>query len=73
MTKIVLKSDASSMFKVLRTPLSVLLHPNILAFHESARAIYVADLYADLTVSRLMAAGVAIEVERHNLRSAVVI
>ena len=73
MTKIVLKSDATSIFEVLRTPLSVLLHPNILAFHESARAIYVADLYADLTVSRLMAAGVAIEVERHNLRSAVVI
>jgi hypothetical protein len=63
MTKIVLKSDsAAPVFEVLRTPLGVLLYPTVIAYHESEAAIYVADPYADLTVSRLADAGVPIEV-----------
>jgi len=62
-TKIVLSSKAATaVFEVLKTPLSVLLHPTIVAFHESQGALYVADLYADLTVNRLTEAGFAIEI-----------
>ncbi len=63
MTKIVVSPTAAApVFEVLKTPLSVLLHPTIVAFHESRGALYVADLYADLTVNRLTEAGVAIEI-----------
>ncbi len=63
MTKIILKSEAAaSMFEVLKTPLSVLLHPTIVAYHESRGAIYVADPYADLTVNRLTEAGIIMEI-----------
>ena len=50
------------MFEVLKTPLSVFLHPTIVAYHESQGAIYIAEPYADLTVNRLNEAGVAIEI-----------
>ena len=63
MTKIVLKSEmAPKLFDMLRTPFSVLFHPTVLAYHESAGTIYVADPYAELTVSRLTAAGMPVEV-----------
>ena len=63
MTKIVLSSEAAApMFEVLRTPLRVLLHPALVAYHESQGTIYVADPCADLTVNRLTEAGVAIEI-----------
>jgi hypothetical protein len=62
-TKIVLKSEAAvPVFQVLKTPLSVLLYPTVIAYAESEAAIYVADPYADVTVSRLAEAGVPIEV-----------
>lgn len=66
MTKIFLKSEAAPIFDMLRTPLSVLLHPTVIAFHESAGAIYVADPYAQIAVSRLTAAGFPIEVVKPN-------
>ena len=62
MIKIILKSEADRVFQFLRTPLAVLLHPTILAYDESHSAIYVADPYADVTVSRLTEAGMPIEV-----------
>ena len=63
MTKILLSSEAAApIFEVLKTPLSVLLHPTIVAFHISRGLIYVADSYADLTTSRLTEAGIPIEV-----------
>jgi hypothetical protein len=68
MTKIVLKSEAAPVFDMLRTPLSVLLHPTIIAFHESERAIYIAEPYADLAVTRLTEAGVPIEVVKLQAR-----
>jgi hypothetical protein len=40
MTKIVLKSEAAPIFDFLRTPLRVLFHPAILAYHESRGLIY---------------------------------
>jgi hypothetical protein len=61
MTKIVLKSEAAPVFEILRTPMSVLLHPAVVAYQESESAIYVADPYAAVTVSRLTAAGVPID------------
>jgi hypothetical protein len=65
MTKIVLSSEtAAPVFEVLKTPLSVLLHPTIVAYHESQGVIYVADSYAELTTSRLTEAGIPIEVVR---------
>jgi hypothetical protein len=63
MTKIVLKSEAAaSVFQVLKTPLSVLLYPTVIAYAESEGTIYVADPYVEVTVSRLAEAGVPIEV-----------
>ena len=62
MTKIVLKSEASSVFGVFRTLLTVLLHPAIVAFHESRSAIDVADPYRDLGVTGFAEAGVPNEV-----------
>jgi hypothetical protein len=66
MTKIVLSSEAAApIFEMLKTPLSVLLHPTVVAFHESQGAIYVADSYADLATSRLTEAGIPIEVVKY--------
>ncbi len=62
MTKIILKSEAAPVFQFLRTPLAVLLHPTVLAYDESHSAIYIADPYVDVTVSRLTEAGMPIEV-----------
>ncbi len=63
MIKIVLKSEAAvTVFQVLKTPLSVLLYPTVIAYAESKAAIYVADPHADLTVSRLAEAGVTMEI-----------
>jgi hypothetical protein len=62
MTKILLKSESVRVFDLLRTPLSVLFHPHVIAYHESRNLIYVADPYGALTVSRLTEAGVALEV-----------
>lgn len=63
MTKIVISPTAAApIFEVLKTPLSVLLHPTIVAYHESRGAIYVADPYGDLTVNRLTEAGVPFEI-----------
>jgi len=54
MTKIILgKSDAATVFEILKTPASVLLHPTVIAFHESRGLIYVADAYADAILSHL--------------------
>jgi hypothetical protein len=64
MTKIILKSEAAPVFQFLRTPLAVLLHPTVLAYDESHSAIYIADPYADATVSRLTEAGMPIEVTK---------
>jgi hypothetical protein len=63
MTKLVLSSEAAApVFEMLKTPLSVLLHPTIVAFHESQGMLYVADSYAEVTTSRLTEAGIFIEV-----------
>jgi hypothetical protein len=64
MTKIVLKSEvaAAPVFQVLKTPLSILLYPTVIAYQESESAIYVGERYADLTVCRLTEAGVPIQV-----------
>ena len=62
MTKIVLKSEASRVFDVLKTPLNVLLYPSVIAYQESKSEIYLAEPYADLAVTRLSEAGVPIEV-----------
>jgi hypothetical protein len=62
MTKIVLKSEAAPVFEILRTPLSVLLYPGVVAYYESHNAIYLTDPFADLAVDRLTEAGVPIEV-----------
>ena len=63
MTKIILASEAAaSVFQVLKTPLSVLLYPTVIAYHESAGTIYVADPYAEIALSRLTEAGFPIEV-----------
>jgi hypothetical protein len=36
MTKIILgKSDAATVFEILKTPARVFLHPTVIAFHES--------------------------------------
>ena len=50
------------MFGVFRTLLTVLLHPAIVAFHESRSAIDVADPYGDLGVTGFAEAGVPNEV-----------
>ena len=62
MTKIVLKSEAAPVFDVFKTPLSVLLYPAVIAYRESQRELYVADLYADLAANHLTEAGLAVEV-----------
>jgi hypothetical protein len=63
MTKIVLKSEiAAPVFEVLKTALSVLLYPTVIAYQESESTIYVGESYADLTVCRLTEAGVPIDV-----------
>jgi hypothetical protein len=62
MTKIVLKSEAAPLFEVFKTPLSILLYPAVVAYHESQSAIYVADPYADLAVGRLTEGGLSIDV-----------
>jgi hypothetical protein len=49
-------------FEILRTPLSDLFYPGIIAYYESQNAIYLADPFADLAVDRLTEAGVLIEV-----------
>jgi hypothetical protein len=67
MTKIILKSEAAPVFQFLRTPLAVLLHPTVLAYDESHSAIYIADPYVDVTVSRLTEAGMPIEVVKSRL------
>jgi hypothetical protein len=65
MTKIVLNSEAAApMFALLKTPLSFLLHPAIVAHPASRGTIYVADPYADMTVNRLTEAGVAIQIAK---------
>jgi hypothetical protein len=62
MTKIVLKSEAAPVFEMLRTPLSVLLYPSVIAYQESKNEIYLTDPFADLAVDRLTEAGVLIAV-----------
>jgi hypothetical protein len=62
MTKIVLKSESGYEAEACKKALTALLYPTILAYHESRGMIYVADPTADDTVSRLMEAGVAVEV-----------
>jgi hypothetical protein len=62
MTKILLNPEASLVFKMLKSPLGVLLHPGVLAHHESKGAIYIADTYADVMANRLTEAGLTIEV-----------
>jgi hypothetical protein len=61
MTKIVLKSESGQEAQACRTALTALLHPTILAYHETRGLIYVADRVADITVSRLMEAGITAE------------
>jgi hypothetical protein len=53
MTKIVVKSDATAVFEVLKTATGVLLYPTVIAFHESRGLIYVNDQYAEAVISRL--------------------
>jgi hypothetical protein len=60
--KIALKSEASLVFEMLRPPLSVLLHPSVIAYQESTNEIYLADPYAELTFSRLTEAVMPLEV-----------
>jgi hypothetical protein len=71
MTKIVLKSEAAPVFEILRTPLSVLLYPGVIAYYESQNAIYLSDPFADLAVDRLIKAGVPIEVVKSHKLSPV--
>ena len=64
MTKIILKSEAAPVFNIFKTPLSILLHPAIVAYHESRGVIYVTDPYAETAISHLTEAGVALEVTK---------
>ena len=61
MTKIVLKSESGQEAEACRMALTALLHPTILAYHETRGLIYVADQTADFTLSRLVEAGVPAE------------
>jgi hypothetical protein len=70
MTKIVVKSDATAVFEVLKTATGVLLYPTVIAFHESRGLIYVNDQYAEAVISRLKKADppASILVERQDRR-----
>ena len=64
MTKFVVKSEWAQVFDILRTPLGVLFYPAIIAYHESKRILYIADPYAEATISRLTEAGFPTDVVR---------
>jgi hypothetical protein len=64
MTKIVLNSESGREAEACRTALTALLHPTVLAYHETRGLIYVDDRVADVTVSRLIEAGVPAEVTK---------
>ncbi len=64
MTKIVLKSESGQEAEACRTALAALLYPTILAYHESRALIYVADPKAEVTLSRLIEAGIPVEVTK---------
>ena len=61
MTKILLKSESALLFDILGTPLRILLHPTIIAYHRSRDTVYVDDSYAERTLSRFSEAGIPFE------------
>ena len=52
------------MFEIFNSPLRRLLHPAIVAYHQSQGVIYIADSYSETAVSGLARAGIPIEVVR---------
>jgi hypothetical protein len=58
MTKIFLGISATAVFEMLKTPFGLLLHPTVIAFHESRGLIYVHDQYADSIVEHLKGVGI---------------
>ena len=58
MTKIFLGISATAVFEMLKTPFGLLLHPTVIAFHESRGLVYVRDQYADDIIGHLEEAGI---------------